>query len=590
MNRLDSSDSVISDFVYSDDDYDDRKEYSRPNDYFSDNNDYFSDDWNNTKDSDADSNKSDVNSCISETPTLRHRDRRCSDNSTHSFLRDNKEFSDIEPSDADNFFEREFGDSFQPLLRKDHALSPITDPLVDDPDSANFIGSYECFPLDHLDRSNVNKSDITDDSIEILNHKHNVRVIIKSPLIAHSVSVKVFSILDEAKKDVHDNKCLFIRDSVISDFVYSDDYDERKEYSRPNDYFSDNNDYFSDDWNNTKDSDADSNKSDVNSCISETPTLRHRDRRCSDNSTQSFLHDNQEFSDIEPSNADNFFEREFDSFQRLLPEDHALSPITDPLVDDPDSANFIGSYECFPLDHLDRSNIDKSDITDESIEILSHKHNVRVIIKSPLIAHPVSVKVSSILDKSKDDHDNKCLFIRLLQFLLILLLFTGVDFSLRVASNVDYNKDPSIMSTYCYRAMVIKIEIEHKFSQTSVDDSGFLIKTWNYLTAQMTQDEIYQAKMKNFQAYKAYREKNIKFETDQIWVLFVMAAIIFIFIAAVIYGELSTEPVFVTVSWIFFCLSMASIIFIFIHICRLRYDPIKLDDCPTFNHVVKLFV
>uniref|UniRef100_A0AC34Q295 Uncharacterized protein n=1 Tax=Panagrolaimus sp. JU765 TaxID=591449 RepID=A0AC34Q295_9BILA len=207
-------------------------------------------------------------------------------------------------------------------------------------------------------------------------------------------------------------------------------------------------------------------------------------------------------------------------------------------------------------------------------------------------------------NKIPDDWDPngiKMFFIGCFTFVVILMLFFIADILLTVRSNVVYNKDPKIISTYCFRQLESRakekeneLQVElNKLNQQQLDllqarhedKVGYYeLKNQQFELFFVSTKTIAAKKdfIKKFEDFRAYRRRNINSETSQIKWFYAIIADLSILAGVVVC--FCKKDMFFKILRMSLCFAFfLSILFFRSHLAQEIETPAKTADCPIFE-------
>uniref|UniRef100_A0AC34PZE4 Uncharacterized protein n=1 Tax=Panagrolaimus sp. JU765 TaxID=591449 RepID=A0AC34PZE4_9BILA len=154
-------------------------------------------------------------------------------------------------------------------------------------------------------------------------------------------------------------------------------------------------------------------------------------------------------------------------------------------------------------------------------------------------------------------------------FVVILALFFGIDYILRLNSNVEFN--PYVMPTYCYRNLENRLKTTKEYLHYQSKDPD--------ISAQLSKESSIQAAViKVIEMYKGIRPKKVNYETDEIKYFYVLFLMFLIMLDFHSYKKKSSSLI-----WILFCSYLMTIAFLVYHITRVNPN----IQCRSLQYIEK---
>uniref|UniRef100_A0AC34R358 Uncharacterized protein n=1 Tax=Panagrolaimus sp. JU765 TaxID=591449 RepID=A0AC34R358_9BILA len=247
--------------------------------------------------------------------------------------------------------------------------------------------------------------------------------------------------------------------------------------------------------------------------------------------------------------------------------------------------------------------IQKNPLNDALVDELENTSDYSDNIKNGNGLTKSSIKTSK--KKISKSNNAKVFIIGFFMFFFILFLFFTMDILLAVKSNVDYNKDPKIISTYCFRQLESRAQEKRREFQVELDK--FIQKQFDLFQA-LFNDKVDYHELKNqqleifhtsaktvkatknyiekFEDFRAYRQRNINYETDVIKWFYVIIVVASMWTSAIVVFS-GKEDMFyniLTVSLV--SATFLSTLFLISHTFQEFENPAKTADCPF--HVFSL--
>uniref|UniRef100_A0AC34R697 Transmembrane protein n=1 Tax=Panagrolaimus sp. JU765 TaxID=591449 RepID=A0AC34R697_9BILA len=246
--------------------------------------------------------------------------------------------------------------------------------------------------------------------------------------------------------------------------------------------------------------------------------------------------------------------------------------------------------------------IQKNPLNDALVDELENTSDYSENIQNGNGSTKSSNKTPNKISKKKisDPNNVKVFIIGFFMFFFILFLFFTTDMLLTVKSNVDYNKDRKIISTYCFRRVLSRArkakndlqidtnqfirqqlrlfkahhEKQISFEQLKNQQFDLFYKSVESMTA--TEDLI-----KRIGEFQEYRQRKISYETNEIKCFYIIIAIMSVMAIDIVCMSFGKKDMFFKILTISLCFAIfLSILFYCSHLFQEFDDPAKTAECP----------